>query len=468
VEPPHQGSCIPRAAAKVFLLASLLNGYYPCIVKTAPAKFVLLAAWIFAGAPGDASAQTIQVSPNPAMVDDVVAIRASGLQPGERVAIQAELIDGASAHWTSEAEFVADAQGAVDSSTQAPGGGSYKEVSGPGLIWSMRPTGKNVAAYLAQRDWGTQTIEFRLMRNGQQASSVTLEQLQLGPGVRQIKLQGELHGILFLPAGSGPWPGVLVVGGSNGGVPAEKAAWLAARGYAAFALAYFRYENLPTDLEAIPLEYFGRALSWMMTRPEIEPRHIAVLGTSRGGELALQLGSMYTDIKAVVAYVPANVLIGACCGATTLPYAWTWRGQALAYVRGIPRSPSGGGNPASLLRAEIPVENTHGPILMIAGEDDGVWPSSMMVTEAVRRLKNAHFGYDVEELKYSHAGHSAGQPAIIPAWHGTLGLPGTGRGATAGGVPDGDAASSLDAIPKVLAFLHKSLEPDAPSSVASK
>jgi dienelactone hydrolase len=433
----------------------------------APAMFALLAAQIFAGTLGDASAQTIQVSPNPAMVDDAVAIRASGLQPGEHMAIQAELIDGAGEHWTSEAQFVADAQGAADSSTQAPVDGSYKIISGPGLIWSMRRADKAVRAYIPPPDLAAQAIDFRLMRNRQQVSSVSLQQLQLGPGVRQIKLQGELHGILFLPAESGPWPGVLVVGGSNGGVPIEKASWLAAHGYAAFALAYFRYEDLPKDLEAIPLEYFGYALSWMMKRPQIEPDHIAVLGTSRGGELALQLGSMYTDIKAVVAYVPANVRIGACCGATALPYAWTWRGQALAYVRGIPRSPSLGMDPASLLSAEIPVENTHGPILMIAGEDDGVWPSSMMVTEAAGRLRNAHFGYDVEELKYSHAGHRAGDPAIVPAWHGTVGLPGTRRGTTAGGVPEGDAISSLDAIPRVLEFLRKSLGASAPPSAIS-
>jgi hypothetical protein len=304
-------------------------------VKKAPAKFVLLAAWIFAGALGDASAQTLQISPNPAMVDDAVAIRVSGLQPGERVAIQAGLIDGASAHWSSEAQFVADAQGAVDSSTQAPVDGSYKGVSGPGLIWSMRPADKNVRMYLPPRDWNAQTIDFHLMRNGRQASSATLEQLRLGQDVRQVKVQGELHGILFLPAGSDPRPAILVVGGSDGGVPVEKAAWLAEHGYAAFALAYFRYENLPPDLEAIPLEYFGNALGWMMKRPEIEPDHIAVLGTSRGGELALQLGSMYPEIKAVVAYVPANVRYAACCGGTAVPYAWTWHGRPLSYLRSM-------------------------------------------------------------------------------------------------------------------------------------
>jgi dienelactone hydrolase len=451
-----------RRAAKVLLLVSLLNGYYSCVVRTVPAKFGLLAAWIFAGVLGDASAQTLQVSPNPAMVDDAVAIRVSGLQPGEHVAIQAELVDGASERWTSEAHFVADTHGAVDSFTQAPIDGSYTEVSGPGLIWSMRPVVKHVTTYLPPLDWAAQKIEFHLLRNGQQPSSVTCEQLRMGQGLRQIKVQGELHGILFLPAGSGPHPAVLVVGGSDGGVPIANAAWLASHGYVAFALAYFHYENLPDKLEAIPLEYFGSALSWLMKRPEVEADHIAVLGVSRGGELALQLGSMYPAVKAVVAYVPSNVRYGACCGGNDVPYAWTFKGKPIGYLRGMSvRTAALFDAPAMVLNAEIPIENTRGPILMIGGEDDGVWESSRMVSEAAGRLKSAHFAYEVEVLKYPHAGHRAGQPAIIPSWHGVIGYPGSRREMNSGGSAQGDAASSLDAIPKVLEFLRKTLEPDA-------
>jgi hypothetical protein len=59
------------------------------------------------------------------------------------------------------------------------------------------------------------------------------------------------------------------------------------------------------------------------------------MGTSRGGELALQLGSMFPAIDAVVAYVPAKVRCAACCGNTRVPYAWTWGGQPLPYV--LPR-----------------------------------------------------------------------------------------------------------------------------------
>ncbi len=406
-----------------------------------------------------ASAQTLAVTPNPVPADEAVAIRASGLQPGERVTIEASLVDGNDAQWTSEAQFVADQQGAIDTSAQAPASGSYKGISGPGLIWSMRPTEKHVMIYRGPRELAAQPIEFKLVRDGKSADSVTLQQVRLARGVREIRVQGQLHGIVFVPAGDGPHPGVLVVGGSEGGLNADKAAWLASHGYAAFALAYFRYEDLPQKLSGIPLEYFEVALAWMKKRPEIRPDRIGVMGTSRGGELALQLGATFPEIKAVVAYVPANVRYPSCCGETPFNYAWTWRGQPLPFVRAFERN-----DMQTLRDAEIPVEATHGPILMIGAGEDGVWQSGRMVEEAAGRLKRQHFPFDVDVLKYPHAGHRAGTPEIFPTWHGPTTHPVSGEKTDFGGSPQGDADSTLDAIPKVLEFLRMSLPADSTTS----
>ena len=400
-------------------------------------------------APSIADAQTLEVSPSRVLLDEVAVIRASGLQPDERITIEAALVDGAEQTWASQAEFKADAQGNVDVSKQAPIAGSYKEVSGMGLIWSMRPTAKNVSIYRPAQNLALQIIQFRLLKNGSQVATAQLEQLHVAEGVRRTRLTGELHGTMFVPNTPGRHPAVLVLGGSEGGVPILKAAWLASHGFAAVALAYFRFEDLPPLLEAIPLEYFGRAISWMMNQSDILPDQIAVLGTSRGGELALQLGSMYPQIRAVVAYVPANVRYPACCGNNRVPYAWTWQGQPLAFTR-----PRFGLVPESTIR----VEQTRGPVLMISGQDDGVWQSSSMADAVVSRLKDAHFAYPVQHLKYSHAGHMAGLPEIVPAWHGPQTNPTSGREVDPGGTVAGNAQSSIDAAPKVIEFLQKTLK----------
>jgi dienelactone hydrolase len=405
------------------------------------------------------SAQVLEVVPNRVLADEIATIRVAGLQPNERATIQAELTDGAEHRWESHAEFVADAQGTIDASRQAPAAGSYKDVSAMGLIWSMMPKDKGVAMYQGQKGQAPQITELQLLRKGDQkpAATVRLEQVFLADGVRKIPLhENDLRGVLYLPATTDPRPGVLVVGGSNGGLPTREAAWLASHGYAALALAYFHYEDLPPLLEAIPLEYFGKALSWMMKRPEIQPEHLAVMGSSRGGELALQLGSMYAPIHAVVAYVPANVRFPSCCGLTHVAYAWTWKGQPLTFVppRQLNRA-------AIAIEAAIHVEGTAGPILVISGEDDHIWDSSGMAESVIARLKNAHFTYNFAHLKYPHAGHSAGHPDILPAWHGAIRHPVSGNEIHLGGSPAGDAASSLDAGPKVLEFLRQALSTSA-------
>jgi dienelactone hydrolase len=189
----------------------------------------------------------------------------------------------------------------------------------------------------------------------------------------------------------------------------------------------------------------------MAKRPEIGDSRIAVLGTSRGGELALQLGSIFPRIGAVVAYVPANVRIASCCRETGGP-AWTWQGRALPYV--TPRQKS---NAMASSAAAIEVENTKGPNLMISGEGDHLWNSWKMADEVVSRLRSHRFAYSFENLKYSCAGHLAGRQEFVPTWHGEIRNPTSGRENDLGGSAAGDAKSSIDSIPKVLEFLGKAL-----------
>ena len=73
-------------------------------------------------------------------------------------------------------------------------------------------------------------------------------------------------------------------------------------------------------------------------------------------------------------------------------------------------------------------------------------------------LQHKHFAYPVESLIYPNAGHTAGRPQITPEWHGSTRHPVSGRPVDLGGTPEGNADSSIDAIPKVLEFLRKNLQ----------
>jgi hypothetical protein len=80
-----------------------------------------------------------------------------------------------------------------------------------------------------------------------------------------------------------------------------------------------------------------------------------------------------------------------------------------------------------------------------------------MPDDVVSRLKSKHFAFTAENLKYPHAGHFAGRQEIVPAWHGLVKNPTSGKENDLGGTAEGDSWSSIDSIPKVLAFLKKNL-----------
>ena len=98
---------------------------------------------------------------------------------------------------------------------------------------------------------------------------------------------------------------------------------------------------------------------------------------------------------------------------------------------------------------EIPVENIHGPVLLISGKADQIWPSSLMATRIMERLQRHGHPYSDEHLSYDKAGH------WIPYEY----LPMAGERhkmkLMIGGTPEGTALAQADSWPKILEFLMK-------------
>src|SRR5206468_261009 len=55
--------------------------------------------------------------------------------------------------------------------------------------------------------------------------------------------------------------------------------------------------------------------------------------------------------------------------------------------------------------AEIPIERTNGPILLISGERDALWPSTRMADAVVQRAAARGMPHLVRHLRYPDAGH---------------------------------------------------------------
>jgi hypothetical protein len=103
--------------------------------------------------------------------------------------------------------------------------------------------------------------------------------------------------------------------------------------------------------------------------------------------------------------------------------------------------------------AAIPVERVRGPIFLLCGDDDQLWPSCPFAVEIAARRGINHTPYADVSLKEPAAGHFVGTPVPnIPTRSGTWnGRSGTVT--TVGGTQEADALGRLDAWPRLLAFL---------------
>ena len=414
---------------------------------------------------------TISVDHPDALSDQPLAIRLSGFAPHQTVAVAATRVDFMHRRWRAEARFAADAAGGVDLTKQAPLAGSYAGVAPMGLFWSMdlRP-GDTGAALWRPLDEGITVRLDATAVDGPARAEVEVLRRFVGAGVteREVRDQG-LVGNLFLPPGPGPHPAMISVTGSSGGNYRPLAALLASHGFATLALGYFRMDGLPPTLVEIPLEYFETAIAWLQRQPAVDADFIGVTGMSRGGELSLLLGATFPAIRAVVAYVPSGVIHGGIGGERP---AWTYRGQALprlsednrAYesdcvdwtkppIALTPLFESGLRDQAAVARSLIPVERTNGPVLMISGTDDQMWPSTQMSELAMDRFRQHAHRFAFDHLVYEGAGHVIGQPyaptTIRHSVHAVL-----KTDYAYGGTAEADARAAADSWPKVLAFLR--------------
>lgn len=347
-----------------------------------------------------------------------------------------------------------------------------------GLFWSMEldPSVENRTPF-ARSGIGPSTVTIQAEAAGRQIDEATIERIFIAPDIQVTHLRKDgLVGEYFRPEEPGPFPGVLVVSGSGGGLRGaeEVAALLAAHGFAALALAYFNYEDLPPYLINIPLEYFERGLDWLVSQEQVDGERLAVVGRSRGGELALLLGSTFPQLKAVVGFVPSGIVHGGIGEGAEGQSAWTYRAEPVPFLRDqvtpqqdaeifgteptvlTPRFELNLEDGRAVKAAEIAVERINGPVLLLSGKDDRLWPSTRLADIAYERLAEHNHQHTYVHLRYEGAGHSI----TIPNWPTTVTTsfhPIRQQVFDLGGDPQAQANANADSWPKVVTFLRESL-----------
>lgn len=380
----------------------------------------------------------IEAQPASGFADEPVSIKVTGLRPGKRATLQLNSRDEEGRAWHSQADFEASPSGEVNPGTQPALSGTYDGLDPTGLLWSMRPEGTDKPTAFAKEKADPLRITLSVHVEGETLSSLDLNRHYRAPGVERTVLEGEgLVGTFFAGKDGKPGPGVVYLHGTDARIREDVASLLASRGFPTLALAYFGQKGLPDELVMIPLEYIQSGVEWLQAQEVVREGGVTVFGKSRGGELALLAGSKFESVTSVIALVPSGVVFQ---GLHENPRnrevqsAWSIGGKPVPFVplkmglanlaafifnRMISRPVSTTSmyerslkDTGAVHRATLKVENIGGPVLMVSGSEDRVWPSGKLCRMVTDRLGKLGYPHPFRHMEFEGAGHSFGLPYL--------------------------------------------------------
>uniref|UniRef100_A0A8C8SBM7 Acyl-CoA thioester hydrolase/bile acid-CoA amino acid N-acetyltransferase domain-containing protein n=1 Tax=Pelusios castaneus TaxID=367368 RepID=A0A8C8SBM7_9SAUR len=215
------------------------------------------------------------------LADEPLKIQVSGLLPSQLVTLQASLTNEKGVLFSSKAFYRSDKAGEVDLERAAATGGDYTGVQPMGLLQCLQP--EKLFHRLIKKDVMQSPFRVRLdlfdsllvssSAHVLPVASQTVERWYVAPGVQRVQIRGtRVRGALFLPP-EGPFPGLIDLFGGVGGLIEFRASLLASHGFAALALAYFAYDDLPGFLGEVDLEYFEEAINMLLSHPKVLSAH---------------------------------------------------------------------------------------------------------------------------------------------------------------------------------------------------
>lgn len=391
------------------------------------------------------------ITPEQGSLDEVISIQLSDLTPKRKITLRASMLDDQQQSWSSSAVFKTDAEGKIDLHQQAPLSGSYQGVDDEGLFWSMKPA-KNAAPHslFSVAKLNAITIKLAAYEKRRLIGECEITRHIRSPQTERIDVnESDVSGILFLPGSNKNYPGVVMIPGVGGVASIEgTAALLAAKGYVVFVLAYCRYKNLPDELYELPLERFRDGIQWLKRHEQVDANRVTVMGIAKGAEALLASLCYLPDqgVKGVILQSPSHVVWQGMGKrrpekksswtlfqeplfylSFTTPLLWMemmkchwyqklkldrWFSKGCVGVRSVSAYKRALRNKHDEEEAMIPAERMKSKILLISGQDDQVWPSSLMGKRIAAHLQQHHFAYPVIHLDFANVGHLVRYPGV--------------------------------------------------------
>lgn len=265
-------------------------------------------------------------------------------------------------------------------------------------IWSCS-NHKNLAALQEKYPdyWHPAKVMFRA---GPDESLVTMERVRVENGVAHIlySQQGKYENS----------PVVIILGGSEGGIPSHHSRIgeaVLAKGYSMVGIGYHNLEGTPESLSEIAIEPIMKRIEGYSKTDNGEDRCVAVIGISKGAELALLIATKSQVIDTLVAVSPSNVVWQASNISLSSRSSWTYNDEPLPFVKypwlskgtmtflseGVTKARRMHEDALNGLDSEelfqIPVEKISVPVLLQSAKHDNLWPSHEMSLSILERLK---------------------------------------------------------------------------------
>jgi dienelactone hydrolase len=422
----------------------------------------------------------LEIEPKAALSDRKISFRIFGLPPLAKVKASASmrLPWAEDILFESEAWFTADENGRVDLDRQRPDSGSYSYADSMGLILSFQSKDPDALSKIGENMSVDRNLFIDIsVEAGGEKSAVRLERIFMPGDLKRQCVEDPIVADLFYGEERSRKT-VVLLGGSGGRLAVQQpfACAMAAHGFNVLSLPYFGEKGLPSELSAVPLEYFEKAFSWLQNNPLTQSREIYLMAMSKGAEAALILAARYPFITRVAAIAPHAYCFQGI-SFTKYESSWTYQGKQLPYIhmkvrwlladmlRSFIKNKPFGFTPtfirglneatdAEKNAARIPVENAKADILMLVGRQNNVWNSIDGCEIIMDTLRKSRYPHSYELVVYDDAGESFYAPYIIPVGNAT------GRLAPRlalfmGGTPQGNQRAQVDAWERMVEFLKR-------------
>ncbi|XP_051511707.1 acyl-coenzyme A thioesterase 1-like [Myxocyprinus asiaticus] len=390
--------------------------------------------------------------------ENPVHVTVSGLNPQQHVELRSKMTDDKGVVFKASAIYRADDSGQVDLNCHSSLGGSYTGIEPAGLFWALKA--EVLSSKFVKKDVTRPSlVDIEVLSNDKVIAKVTNERHCMADGVRRVPVaEGRIRGTLFLPPGTGPFPGILDTYVFKGGPFELRAALMAKKGFVVLALAFHGYQDLPKKAEKFDLEYFEEGITFLRQQPEVKGQKIGLLSISKSGDLALSMASFLPGIS-------ATVCINGCNANTLVPlqYKDICLPPLLFNPKRVKMTPLGFLDVGDVMHdpmskeglpSVIPIERATCSFMFIMSEADRNWRSAYYAKLACNRLQE-HGKNNYELVRYEKAGHFIEVPYMpfcLADFHAAA-----GHVVFFGGEPKAHAEAQLDAWAKIQIFFKKHL-----------